>query len=592
MIKVESIYRYPIKGFPGERLNKCQLKKNIGIHGDRAMALSTGVIPVNKNGAWTPCQAFQRMSIRPDLTTFTLVNEKQGIRLTSANNDQQVINQETIDIGELINDFDDQVELHRAGESRGYWDHRDAEISIINLSTVESISRIVGKSIDPLRFRANIYVRAKPWSEFGWLGQQLAIANTELSIIRPIDRCKTTSVDIETGRSDLNMPALLLRHFGHMFCGVYANVNVSGNITNEDVITVSDHFCDEKVSQAAKLPTAPSLCDWPRPAVITKINNETEVIRSFWIEDGLSRVGSLDSYKAGQYIRVHGLSDDHTWRSYTISEVRKTKFRITVKRDRGAGSRSIHRFVENQQIIITGPFGDATLNNDAKAIYLLSAGIGITPTVAKLQALAKQGCRDSIVVTHIARSGNDLALWDDVINAVKQLSNVVVNLHLTKEEKITLENAYSGRPDLQVIAEGVKQAGADVHICGQAGFVNSLLKALKSLDISDSKIFVDTFSSPDVETELRPIGKSGPIKVTFARSKISEYWNPDDGSLLDFAEARGALISSHCRAGVCKTCRCKIISGSATRLSGEIGDDYVTTLLCSSIPKDSLTLDV
>lgn len=52
MISVEHIYRYPIKGFPGENLQKTNLQKNQGIQGDRTIGLSTGAIAVQDNGAF------------------------------------------------------------------------------------------------------------------------------------------------------------------------------------------------------------------------------------------------------------------------------------------------------------------------------------------------------------------------------------------------------------------------------------------------------------------------------------------------------------------------------------------------------------
>ena len=590
-MSVEKIYCYPIKGFPGESLQKTTLEKNQGIQGDRSIGLSNASIPVAENGAWTPCQAFLRMTIRPDLTTFNLANTSAGLRLTSAKNETEIIKRVASDTGSLVNVVGNPVVLHRAGGNRGYWDHRDAAISIINLSTLDVISEIIGTSIDPLRFRANIYVRAEPWSEFNWLGREIAIGDARLDIIRPIDRCKTTSVNVETGEPDLNMPALLIRHFGHMFCGVYASVNTGGSIAVEEVITVSDDFSDKNIRNASKQKTSPSLANWPRPAVVKKIKVEALGILSLWIDDSLCSIGSLDRFKAGQYIRLHGLSGSHTWRSYTVSAITNGLLRITVKLQDGVGSQSIHNFIEKQKIYITGPFGDATLDNANQAFHFISAGIGITPTVAKLQALAAQGCNLPIRVTHVAKSRGELALWDDVIDAAKKLSNVVLKLHLTDSQTLSV-GALIGRPDLRALASDVKQAGADVHLCGPTVFVSRLLDALKSSAVKDSQVFVDRFSSANSESQLRPIAESAPIKVTFARSKISEYWNPDDGTLLDFAEARGAVVSSHCRAGVCKTCSCKILHGSATSLLGEGGEDVMTTLLCCSVPKVAITLDL
>lgn len=520
---IETLYRYPIKGFPGEQLNAISLRKGEGIPGDRCIALGSGAIPIADDGAWTACQAFQRMNIRPDLTTFDLSNSKEGVLLSSTHGRAQLVHTGTTDLGDLSDLFSDQTSINRANGNRGYWDHQDAAISIINVSTVDAIARIVGQEIDPRRFRANIYVRAEAWSEFQWIGQRLDIGVAQLDVVRPIDRCKTTSVDVRTGELNLNILALL--------------------------------------------------------------------IRSFWLQDQLSGIASLDRFKPGQYIRVHDLACDHTWRSYTVSGVHDGKIRITVKRDSGPGSQAMHQLVVGENVTMTGPFGEATLNDASQAIYFMSAGIGITPTVSKLTALVQQGYSKPIRVTHVARSSAELALWDDIVSAANELPKVLLALHLTREQR-SVDGAELRRPDLLAWANNAKEDNADIHLCGPSTFVDTVMTALHQADIQDDKIFVDTFSSPGVETDLREIPHSAPIKVTLLRSGVSDYWTPEDGTLLDFAEARGAMVPSHCRAGLCKTCRCAIVGGSATRLVGAEGEDIAEMLLCSSIPRESLTLDI
>lgn len=591
MNTVDSIYRYPIKGFPGECLKDVVLRSNEGIAGDRAIGLGSGAMAVDSYGDWTPCQAFQRMTIRPDLTTFQVEKSNQELILTSPDGSSENIDAHSTNLEKLSVVFGGNAPIHRASGNRGYWDHQDAAISIINLSTVEAIAKMVGRPIDPLRFRANIYVRAEPWSEFQWLGTRLGIGDAQLDVIRPIDRCKTTSVDVETGKVDLNMPAVLIRYFGHMFCGVYAAVHRSGSIFSGAKIEAIERLKDNQVEAAASISTAPALPDWPRPAVVERMVEEAEGIKSLWISDSLAETGAMGSFKAGQYIRVHTLSESHTWRSYTVSAVKDGKLRITVKRDEGAGSNAIHQFAEGENLIITGPFGDATLNNNSKAIHFVSAGIGITPTAVKLAKLAQHGYDKPVHVTHVARSKRELALWDDIVAAKNELPNAVINLHLTQDIR-GVSDAQSGRPDLQALAERAKEDGADIHICGPTGFVDSVTAVLAQANIQEDNIFLDTFSSPSVETEMRPIPDSAPIKVTLVQSNISDYWTPADGTLLDFAEARGAIIPSHCRAGLCKTCNCRIVSGSAIRLVGKHGEDNTQTLICSSIPMETLSLDI
>ncbi|MEH6836530.1 MULTISPECIES: MOSC domain-containing protein [Falsihalocynthiibacter] len=588
---IEDLYRYPLKGFPAQRLEVVDLKVGQGIAGDRALALGFNSQHVEPAGGWTPCQAFQRMSIRPDLTRYQLDVLDETLRLTSPQLLVEHIDEDSKCLVNLATNFGEKTPVHRRKEGGGYWDHPDAALSIINIATIEEIAKTLKRPIAPLQFRANIYVRAEPWAEFHWLGQSLEIGDARIDIIRPIDRCKTTSVNVDTGELDVNMPAALQQHFGHMFCGVYASVRNTGRIGTPAIAQITPSAGQSAVRKAASVSTAPSLPHWPRPATICETRHEAEDIKSIWIEDSLSDIGALSDFKAGQYIRIHGLGGERIWRSYTVSPVQEGKLRVTVKRDIGVGSQAMHNLVAGDMVTLTGPFGEATLRDPCKAIHFVSAGIGITPIIAKLSALAVLKYAGPIVVHHVARDPEKLALWDEIEQAAAALPNIELHLYLTQNTG-DRRTAHHGRPNCHAVIEQANIAQADIHICGPNGFVRSLDDHIEAANIPRERVFRDSFCSSSVTVNMREIAPSPPIKVTLSRSNITDYWRPQDGTLLEFAEKRGVITPSHCRAGICNTCQCNVIAGATERLVGEEGEDRVRTLLCTSIPTETLTLDI
>ncbi len=591
MIRIEDLYRYPIKGFPAEVMKYVELTVGEGIPGDRAIALGTGMLEVPPDGDWTACQAFQRMSIRPDLTVFQLETSEQGATLANPQGQTEIINRDSTVLTELSKSFEHAVKVYRRNEGFGYWDHEDAALSIINLATLEEIAQTLGAPVDPLRFRANIYVRADPWVEFQWLGRTLEIGDAKLDVIRPTDRCNTTSVNVTTGKSDINMPAALQRYFGHMYCGVYASVRKGGQLYRGAEVTVSSNTEIKSVQNASGITTAPKLASWPRPASICDVQHETHDTRSFWMEDRLGALDASQIAKPGQYIRLHDLAGGKTWRCYTVSAIRDRQLRITVKRDAGLGSQAVHRLRAGDVVTISGPFGEATLRNECTAFHFVSAGIGITPSIAKLKALAAKRDNRPIVVTHVAQGKNDLALWGDVTQAAGKLPNVDLRLHLTQEANLP-KGAVPGRPDAKALVADAKAELADLHICGPSGFVEQLARAIEGVDFPQENVFIDRFSSPSITMQMRDIAPSPPINVTLQRSKISAEWRPEDGTLLEFIENLGVVTPSHCRAGICKSCQCHIASGAAQRLTGSPGEDTQRTLICSSVPSEALVLDI
>ena len=114
-------------------------------------------------------------------------------------------------------------------------------VSIINLGSLRAIENMVYTSVDPLRFRANLYVRGWPaWHEFELLGETLAIGDARLKVVKRITRCAAVNVDPETATRDLNIPQTLMRRLGHAECGIYAEVIRGGTIG------VGDKIADEE----------------------------------------------------------------------------------------------------------------------------------------------------------------------------------------------------------------------------------------------------------------------------------------------------------------------------------------------------------
>jgi GntR family transcriptional regulator / MocR family aminotransferase len=97
-----------------------------------------------------------------------------------------------------------------------------------------------GVTIDPLRFRANIYIdSAKPWEEFDWIGRDIRIGGTTFVVDRKNGRCGATNVNPTTGDRDLDIPSSLRLAFGHKNLGVYLVVREGGVISAGDRLALS-----------------------------------------------------------------------------------------------------------------------------------------------------------------------------------------------------------------------------------------------------------------------------------------------------------------------------------------------------------------
>ena len=111
---------------------------------------------------------------------------------------------------------------------------------IINLTSVAALEDIVDATVNPLRFRGNVYVTGWPaWSELDLVGKEVSIgAHARFKVVKRIVRCAATNVDPLTGIRDLNIPKALMRAFGHSDCGIYAEVTAAGEIATGNEIEI------------------------------------------------------------------------------------------------------------------------------------------------------------------------------------------------------------------------------------------------------------------------------------------------------------------------------------------------------------------
>ncbi|MGH6919985.1 MAG: MOSC domain-containing protein, partial [Geminicoccaceae bacterium] len=121
----------------------------------------------------------------------------------------------------MANNLSGRPRLVRA-RGHMFTDNPTPYVSLINLATVREIARQLGRdALDPLRFRANLYIDGlDPWAELGWVGQELVAGEVRFACAERIDRCAATNVDPASGARDLNIPLALRQAYGHIDCGV------------------------------------------------------------------------------------------------------------------------------------------------------------------------------------------------------------------------------------------------------------------------------------------------------------------------------------------------------------------------------------
>jgi uncharacterized protein len=250
--RIQSIYRYPVKGLTPEKLESVRLEPGQTLPADRKYAIengpsgfdpgSPGYFPKTQFLMLMRNERLATLEARYDDETHTLVIRREGRELVRGDLSTK---EGRLAVEAFFRRFM-PAELRGPpkvlqADGHSFSDVAAKVVSIINLASVAAIENVVGQPVHPLRFRANLYVDGWPaWHEFSLVGQELAIGTARLKVTKRIVRCAATNVDPDTGIRDLAIPATLMRTFDHADCGIYAQVIADGEVATESEVVIAE----------------------------------------------------------------------------------------------------------------------------------------------------------------------------------------------------------------------------------------------------------------------------------------------------------------------------------------------------------------
>jgi uncharacterized protein len=254
-MKIESLYRYPVKGLTPEVLTQATLTPGRCLPWDRAFALAQGDAAFDpQDPVWLAKTNFMCLLRNAKIALLqTRLDDATGL-LTLTTPDGAVFQADPFTLdgkARLTAYFIDYLgpearygaaqnpPVFHHVEDHSFCDHKTQVVSLIGLGSLGALETAVGAPRDKRRFRANIYIEdIAPWAEFDLLGKTLQIGDTTLIVQERIDRCGATSVNPDTAARDANPVKELQSHFGHIDLGIFAEVLTGGAIQPGDAIRV------------------------------------------------------------------------------------------------------------------------------------------------------------------------------------------------------------------------------------------------------------------------------------------------------------------------------------------------------------------
>lgn len=368
---------------------------------------------------------------------------------------------------------------------------------------------------------------------------------------------------------------------------------------------------------------------------------ESEVITSFVLQpvDGV-----MPPYQPGQYLVFRLEIDGQTvLRNYSVSGDPDCtdRLRISVKHEKapagssvadGLASSYLHQQVQPGDVLsAAGPMGEFVLDESSqRPVVLLSGGVGQTPLLAMLHRLLKRSQR-KVYVIHACDNSAVHAFADEMRELVAQREGVQLYFcyrNPTEDDEQTGLHHVAGLITREQLQRWLPLDDYEFYLCGPSAFMQSNYGVLRSLGVARERIHYEFFGPATVlentlagdvaarvmQPEAGPAVLGGATAsasapeslaavdgivtdvtqtVTFLPDGRQAQWHEDCPSLLDLAEETGLSPDFNCRAGLCNTCMCTLVSGEVDYFEEPL--DPVPegkVLLCCSRPRGPVAVEL
>ena len=348
------------------------------------------------------------------------------------------------------------------------------------------------------------------------------------------------------------------------------------------------------------------------PLRVARIDRESLDVLSFSLETADGR--PLATPLPGQFIVLRlrpEPSGPPLFRSYSLSGPPSAeRYRVSVKIEPGgrAGTYLQSHVRVGDALDASAPRGAFVLPAGQGPLVLLSAGIGATPVLAMLYALAAAASPREVWWLYGAKNRESHPFALDVRRLVAALARGRSHVCYSKPaagDALGQDYDTAGRVDVALLDALAVPRGGDFCLCGPPRFMADLSAGLAARGVPPGRIHTEIFaglgavtpgvvgSAPRAPHVPSDDAGSGPL-VSFARSGLAVHWSPaKHRSLLELAEACDVPVRWSCRTGVCHSCESGLVSGSVAYDPEPLDPPAEGNLLiCCSRPRGDVVVDI
>ena len=249
---ISSINYCPVKSVSFQTIEKCEIKKNIGIIGDRIFAFTKDLdleqaklfekSPDERKGKWNKVLTLKNS---PALNKYNFLFNNEKLTLTLK--DKEIL---TIDINQLserkelsnkIIELEDSLKQPIVLMNNKEFPFFDTSISkkvdfvnsvsLLNIQSINDFQKKTNKKIETSIFRGNICINGiEPWKEREWIGKIIKINGVSFKVEKNIPRCVAINLKPKTEDNSFNLLQSLKKTYNHFEMGIYLTALDNGKI--------------------------------------------------------------------------------------------------------------------------------------------------------------------------------------------------------------------------------------------------------------------------------------------------------------------------------------------------------------------------
>ncbi len=241
----------------------------------------------------------------------------------------------------------------------------------------------------------------------------------------------------------------------------------------------------------------------------------------------------------------------------------------------------------------------------AKRYLGFAGGSGITPVLSILRTALAREPLSHFTLLYANRAAHTIMFREELEDLKNQYMGRFTLIHVLETgQDIDL---FSGRLEAEklgaLFAHWVDVPRSDLaFICGPEPMMLTIAEALKEHGMDEAAIKYELFGAQQQGQLARPVG---PARVETGKRTKLRVQIDGTGHALEMAEGQSVLETAlaadldapyACKAGVCSTCKAKLLAGEAQMLSNHALEDYEVErgyiLTCQAYPlSDTLAVD-